>query len=174
MSRTSCLLVRTLSPYRLRARYRHSSFPPLYWAFKLTQYYLYKKRECGPHSTSWSYESPFKHSLSFREGNSMETSDIRSSFCSNFRSLTRLAMSQVFLWDGLLGLCPWSELGAFQPSLDFLFNSQLKSSKNSVFNSIHDRGIKLYTNRGATLPLIYFTSDPLARQRIMPRTQSAG
>jgi len=62
----------------------------------------------------------------------MEASDIRSSFCSNFRSLTRLAMPQVFLWDGLLGLCPWSELGAFQPSLDFLFNSQLKSSKNSV------------------------------------------
>ena len=132
MSHTSCLLVRSLSQYLLRARYRHSSFPPLYRAFKLTQYYLYKKRECGPHSTSWSYESPFEHSLSFREGNSMETSDIRSSFCSNFRSLTRLAMSQVFLWDGLLGLCPWSELGAFQPSLDFLFNSQLKSSKNSV------------------------------------------
>ena len=136
MSHTSCLLVRTLSQYLLRARYRHSSFPPLYRAFKLTQYYLYKKRECGPHSTSWSYESPFEHSLSFREGNSMETSDIRSSFCSNFRSLTRLAMSLVYCRDDLLASCLWSELRSFQSSLDFLFNSQLKSSKNSVFNSV--------------------------------------
>ena len=44
----------------------------------------------------------------------------------------------------------------------------------STRTSIRDRGIMLYTSRGATLSLTYFTSDPLVHQRIMTRTRSSG
>ena len=170
MSHTSCLLMWTLSQYLLRVRYRHASSSSHITTYKKERAPVHT--ELHHHTKDHSWRSKFSQTR--EKGNSIETSDIRSSFCSNFRSMTRLAMSLVYCRDDLLASCLWSELRSFQSSLDFLFNSQLKSIKNSAYASIqwtyrqvrgliilpHDRGIKLYTSRGATLSLINFTYRP--------------
>ena len=121
MSHTPWLLVWVLSQCRLKARYSHSSFPPITYI---------KKRESAGHTQLHDYTKAHSSTLfSFlhnREKEPFTTEGItNASDCIDSN-----------VWDDLLASCLWSELRSFQSSLDFLFNSQLKSSKNSVFNSV--------------------------------------
>ena len=152
MSHTPWLLVWVLSQCRLKARYSHSSFPPI----------TYIKRESAGHTQLHDYTKAHSSTL--------------------YSFLTQWE-KETFTAEGITNASD-----RIDSNIDFLFNSQLKSIKNSVYasiqwtyrqvrgliNSTHDRGIMLYTSRGATLSLTNFTSDPLVHQRIMTRTQSAG
>ena len=129
MSHAPCLLVWVLSQCRLKARYRHSSFSPITYIKKervrATLNFMIIRKPIRStllvFSTQWEKETQLRHLIFV----------LRSA--QTFVLLTRLAMSLIYCRDDLLASCLWSELRSFQSSLDFLFNSQLKSNKNSVY-----------------------------------------
>ena len=117
MSHTPWLLVWVLSQCRLKARYSHSSFPPI----------TYIKKERVRATLNFMIIRKPIRALSLVFSNTIER---RKPLLS--KALQMLVITSTVTWDDLLASCLWSELRGFQSSIDFLFNSQLKSSKNSV------------------------------------------
>ena len=170
MSHTPWLLVWVLSSCLLRAEYSHSSFPPI----------TYKKRESASHTQLHDYTKAHSSTLlvfstterrkhvgwslaagitNARYHSDSDRQSMRQSHHPVSTSCHRLFIQLTVKIYQKLCMLPRSN-----EHVNLL----------STRTSIRDRGIMLYTSRGATLSLTYFTSDPLVHQRIMTRTRSSG
>ena len=154
MSHTPWLLVWVLSQCRLKARYSHSSFPPI----------TYKKRESASHTQLHDYTKAHSSTLfSFlhnREKETFTAEGITNASDCISSNMGRSSRIMPVIWTQELPIVPrlfiqltvkiyqklclcldpmelvslWGDIISqlAHPVIDFLFKSQLKSIKNSV------------------------------------------